>query len=461
MQSEQKDKKSLKIAVIGAGLGGLTAAYRIRQQGYDVSVYEARARPGGRVCSFYSGNSIDEVGGKFLNDAGEAKNIVALAEELKLPVDNYSIDYTRNYYNRGQSCSYYALFDNMPYPSDSLWRALTEKAKSKNRLDELLDDFFSSSKELRNLFEIHLRNYEGPSTQYLTTNDIDDLFEFYKYAYHYRQKEREGTIDKYNIRVINGGNCKLVEALCQSLQGRVFQRMPLTSMSKADNQILLEFNDQKVKADIVVLALPCSTLRDVNIAEGTIPDDQMLAINTLKYGTNAKLIIPLHIPTETYPEFTFTEEAYTWFNQDHSILTCYYGGEAGQFDHKSSDALQEMMQREIRALEVLYPNAQYSKDIEPFTETDKPYIFSNAPSAISWYNERYSKGSYSYFGIESWDTFNVFRQEFGEKVREVFRPINQQIFFAGEHTALIPATLEGAVESGERAARTILRSLSH
>ena len=39
------------IAVIGAGLGGLTAAYRLKEVGFSVQVLEASDIPGGRVRS--------------------------------------------------------------------------------------------------------------------------------------------------------------------------------------------------------------------------------------------------------------------------------------------------------------------------------------------------------------------------------------------------------------------------
>jgi NADPH-dependent glutamate synthase beta subunit-like oxidoreductase len=40
-----------KIAVIGAGLAGLSAAYELQSVGYEVTVFEAQGEVGGRVKS--------------------------------------------------------------------------------------------------------------------------------------------------------------------------------------------------------------------------------------------------------------------------------------------------------------------------------------------------------------------------------------------------------------------------
>jgi monoamine oxidase len=48
--------------VLGAGLAGLTAAYELGQQGYDVRVLEARERAGGRVWTLRNGTTITEEG---------------------------------------------------------------------------------------------------------------------------------------------------------------------------------------------------------------------------------------------------------------------------------------------------------------------------------------------------------------------------------------------------------------
>ncbi|CAK6537260.1 MAG: Protoporphyrinogen oxidase HemY/PPOX [Candidatus Midichloria mitochondrii] len=38
-----------RIAIIGAGLAGLTAAYRLHKENSNVDIFEARNRVGGRV----------------------------------------------------------------------------------------------------------------------------------------------------------------------------------------------------------------------------------------------------------------------------------------------------------------------------------------------------------------------------------------------------------------------------
>jgi len=45
----QRASKSKKVIVVGAGMAGLTAAFELMQAGHDVTILEARMRPGGRV----------------------------------------------------------------------------------------------------------------------------------------------------------------------------------------------------------------------------------------------------------------------------------------------------------------------------------------------------------------------------------------------------------------------------
>ena len=53
-----------KIAILGGGISGLTAAYELSKQGYDCTVLEASHRCGGRVLTLRHGDLIDEIGNR-------------------------------------------------------------------------------------------------------------------------------------------------------------------------------------------------------------------------------------------------------------------------------------------------------------------------------------------------------------------------------------------------------------
>jgi len=52
-----------KVVVLGAGIGGLVSAYELRKLGYDVTVLEARERPGGRNWTGRNGTKVEFVDG--------------------------------------------------------------------------------------------------------------------------------------------------------------------------------------------------------------------------------------------------------------------------------------------------------------------------------------------------------------------------------------------------------------
>ena len=79
----------------------------------------------------------------------------------------------------------------------------------------------------------------------------------------------------------------------------------------------------------------------------------------------------------------------------------------------------------------------------------------------SWVKDPYANGSYSNRAVGQATILSEIIRIKGEEVRTIFRPIHDQIFFAGEHTTLLPVlgTMEAAVESGERMARLMEKCL--
>jgi predicted NAD/FAD-dependent oxidoreductase len=81
--------KSLRIAVVGAGPSGLTAARTLRQRGYEhVTVFEKNARVGGKVYSYKSGDTITELGAVFASP--DYSLVLGLADHFGIPYQAYA-----------------------------------------------------------------------------------------------------------------------------------------------------------------------------------------------------------------------------------------------------------------------------------------------------------------------------------------------------------------------------------
>jgi monoamine oxidase len=63
IRAEAGSGKGVKVVVLGAGIGGLVSAYELKKLGYEVTVLEARERPGGRNWTGRKGTVVEFVDG--------------------------------------------------------------------------------------------------------------------------------------------------------------------------------------------------------------------------------------------------------------------------------------------------------------------------------------------------------------------------------------------------------------
>ena len=94
--------KGVKVVVLGGGIGGLVSAYELKKLGYDVTLLEARERPGGRNWTGRKGTKVKFVDGVEQTIAWEDGNyqnlgparlpsthwtMLGYARELKVPME--------------------------------------------------------------------------------------------------------------------------------------------------------------------------------------------------------------------------------------------------------------------------------------------------------------------------------------------------------------------------------------
>ena len=79
--NDQSPTRAVDVAIIGAGLAGLTAAWELRKSGVSVCIVEARDRVGGRTLDYsIGGGQVVEGGGQWVGRT--QTEMLALAEQL-------------------------------------------------------------------------------------------------------------------------------------------------------------------------------------------------------------------------------------------------------------------------------------------------------------------------------------------------------------------------------------------
>jgi len=74
-----------KVAILGAGIAGLTVAYELERAGYDVTVIEASHRAGGRNLTLRHGDVIDEMGQKRICNFDDDPGLYFNAGPARIP----------------------------------------------------------------------------------------------------------------------------------------------------------------------------------------------------------------------------------------------------------------------------------------------------------------------------------------------------------------------------------------
>jgi len=446
-----------EVVVVGAGIAGLTAAYRLRQAGVRVRLFEAQNRVGGRMLSLrnhFPDGQVIELGGELIDT--DHVRIRAMATELGLPLDDLL---------EGDTDHDTWFFDGRAIGEREIVKAFVPVAAAVERDLATLGDGDITYADHQNAMVL-----DGASiAQWLDKNGVNGwLRKLIDVAYTTEmglEIDQQsalnfltfiGTDDKERFAVfgvsderfhVRGGNDLIPRGLADKLADAMETGSVLEAVRGDAAGYTLTFRrdgaTRDVRARQAILALPFTLLRKVRI-DVDLPAAKRRAIDTLGYGSNAKLMIGYdrrvwrehQANGASMSDLAFQTTWETTRKQAGSggVLTNFTGGrhgvELGQGSPKQqADAATAAIDKVFLGIAGARAGGREAR--------------------FHWPSHPWTLGSYACFRPGDWTGL---RGAMGESVGG--------LHFAGEHCALdTQGFMEGGCESGETAAQAVLAVL--
>lgn len=486
-----------RIAIVGGGIAGLRCAHRLWTKWKKPStVYEWDDHVGGRVETlrgYFANGQIVEQHGEFISSEHIAT--LNLASGLGLSLDIASTDagypagtqdtywlngarYTQAMLDADWQRFAWATFNDAVHqaPWPTRYTSYTQAGYAWDHLsvvDWITQNIPGGLKSQfgKLCYYVVISEYGGPPEQQSALNLVYILgYDDSRNGQQFQSKsapQTYGTDERWHI---HGGNDQLISGMVGQLPGGTiktgYQLVALKDNGNLTYTLTFQVgaSTTQVVADHVVLALPFSTLRNVDLARTTLSPLKMTAINTLQLGNNAKIAI--QVSGRPWNVDGYTGNMLTDLNLKAAgspsgpalgvdggwDVTNYQAGSTGIFvDFPGGhDGAALASKYGLVADEGPAPKAMVN-DVLVNLERVFPGITNawNAGPKLAYCNDGnidpHLLGAWSQYRIGQYTGFSGI-----EPVRE------GNIHFAGEHTSLeAQGFIEGGVTSGERAASEI------
>jgi monoamine oxidase len=442
------------IAIVGAGMAGLTCAYRLQQAGISAHVFDAARRSGGRMYTArgrLEDGQVAELGGELIDS--DHLTMQRLAAELDIQLDDLpasTAGLSETLFIAGQRRSEAEIVEAFVPVAAHMQRALAQAEADEDyfaQLDALgLEAWLDSLPDLDDVLRSLLRvAYIGEYGRELSEQSVFNLLWLIDSETPEPFRIFGDSDERYHTHL---GSDTFTTRLAAALERDVELDMRLVRIQERRSGRLRLVVDRDGSAreydyDRVILALPWTLLRQVEL-DVPLPDDKRQMIAELGYGLNAKLMLqfqrkPWQAQGQNGSAFSDNGVQSTWDTArgqagESGLLTVFLGGNASVASRRGT--------AEERARDFL-------PEIDQLFSGASARYRSGSALRMYWPSAPFALGSYACYapGQAVWS---------GSEGEPVGR-----LHFCGEHTSEdFQGYMEGAAESGERAANEVLAALS-
>ena len=401
----------MRVVVAGAGFAGLMAAYRVAQAGHEVLVLEARDRVGGRVWSqeLIPGDprTVVERGAEFVLDGYDVMRTVLA--DLSLDLADTVMSYHQRDYRGGPP----ATGQDVARCAAAVAAAAAGAAPGTS-LAELVAGWERSPALAAYLSRVEATN--GVRAGVLAAAAVSDV--------------TAGVGPRPSWRVA-GGNQRVARGLAARLGAAVRLNRPVRSIEHDRGGVRVLTDDGAAAGDAVIVAVPLAVLRRLLVTP-PVPGPVRRAWQRAGLAHNAKLHLPLTRRAAPSAVQSVPGKFWTWTAADATgqvqPVVHAFGGTPGG----------------LAALAVSAGPATWASRIAAL----RPDLAVDGGRALltTWNDDPWAGESYSALTVDV-----------AGGDGEIIAAPAGRVHFAGEHTAGDWAGLmEGALRSGERAAREVL-----